>query len=168
MRRLGISVAVLCLLAPMTEAAEVMHLPWEDLGIVTGKTVRIFLGSGFLIGKATLVEADALVVDLTKTSDPANYPKGRVRVPRTKLHRFEIQTKGKLYRYLFTAAGGWLGSGAGFFAMYGVEGCNIFSTCSHSAGGVATMLGVTGAVAAAGYAAGNVEDRHWTAIEIVP
>jgi len=41
------------------------------------------------------VEADALVVDVQKTSDPNAYPKGMLRVPRQKLHRSKCRPKAK-------------------------------------------------------------------------
>jgi len=79
-----------------------MHVKWEDLPLVQGKTVRISLPGGFVTGKATSVEADALVVDLQKTSDPNTYPKGMLRAPRENLHRLEMQTKGKTGRAVLT------------------------------------------------------------------
>ena len=75
-----------------------MHVKWEDLPMVQGKTVRVSLPGGSITGKASTVEADALVVDVKKTSDRTTYPKGMLRVPREKLHRLEMQTKGKFFR----------------------------------------------------------------------
>jgi len=95
MRDLAIGVAILSILPLLAEGADVMHLKWENLPLVKGQTVRIFLLGGFISGKASAVEADALVVDVKKTSDVKTYPKGMLRVPREKLHRLEMQTKGQ-------------------------------------------------------------------------
>src|ERR1022692_4414846 len=70
-----------------------MHAQWRELSMVTGHTVRIFLPGGNITGKAGTVEADALVVDVRKTSDRREYPKGKLRVPRERLHRIEIETR---------------------------------------------------------------------------
>jgi energy-converting hydrogenase Eha subunit G len=114
-------VSILPLLA---EGSEVMHVKWENLSMVQGQTVRIFLPGGFISGKASTVEADALVVDVRKTSDPKTYPKGMLRVPREKLHRLEMQTKGKTGRILLTSLGTIVTGFTGYaVAEYGIDQC---------------------------------------------
>ena len=87
------------ILSPLPLAAEtwVRQVKWEDLSIVTGHTVRISLPGGIVTGKAGTVEADALVVEVQKTSDPNAYPKGTLRVPREKLHRLDMQEIGRAH-----------------------------------------------------------------------
>ena len=147
-----------------------MHVKWEGLWIVTGRTVRIALPGGVITGKAASVEADALVVDIRKTSDPNAYPKGMLRVPREKVHRLEMQTKGKLGRVALTSVGAILGVGGGVAtAFFGVENCDIFA-CRNDrpAAAAAAFVGIAAAGVVGGYFAGNALDKHWTAIEIVP
>jgi hypothetical protein len=154
-------VSILPLLA---EGSEVMHVKWENLSMVQGQTVRIFLPGGFISGKASAVEADALVVDVKKTSDPKTYPKGMLRVPREKLHRLEMQTKSKTGRAVLTTLGALAGVGGGAAVLASYNHClPLFGPCSqkHSAGtGAAAFVGVAAAGVAVGYFAGNALDQH--------
>jgi hypothetical protein len=170
MRNLAIGVAILSILPLLAEGAEAMHVKWENLSMVQGKTVRVFLPGGFVTGKASAVESDALAVDVKKTSDVKTYPKGMLRVPREKLHRLEMQTKGKTGRIVLTSLGTVLGISGGLAtAAFGVEGCDIF-TCRNDrpiAAGAA-WIGIAAAGVAGGYFAGNALDKRWAAIEILP
>ena len=160
------------ILSPLPLAAEtwVRQVKWEDLSIVTGQTVRISLPGGIVTGKAGTVEADALVVDVQKTSDQNAYPKGTLRVPREKLHRLEMQTKSKNFRVGGSIAAGMLAVSVGAIAAWNIDGCGLMTGCPHgySSGGVAAAVGISAAGIAGGYSAGNALDKHWTAIEIVP
>ncbi len=82
-------------IAPLgASAAEIVHLNWEGLPGLTGKTVRIAMTGGTLItGKVAGVEPDALLVNVRSTSDAKTYPKGGTRVPQATLHRFEMLKK---------------------------------------------------------------------------
>jgi hypothetical protein len=172
MRNLAIGVAILSILPLLAEGSDVMHVKWEDLSMVEGTTVRIFLPGGPITGKAARVEADALVVNVKKTSDPKTCPKGMLRVPREKLRRLEMQTKGKTGRAVMTILGALAGVGGGAAVLASYNHClPLFGPCSqkYSVGiGAAAFVGVAAAGVAGGYFAGNALDKHWTAIEIVP
>ena len=172
MRNLVIGVAILSILPLLAEGSEVVHVKWEGLSMVEGTTVRIALPGGVITGKATSVEADALVVDVQKTSDPNAYPKGTLRAPRQNLHRLEMQTKGKTGRAVLTTLGALAGVGGGAAVLASYNHClPLFGPCSqeHSAGiGAAAFVGVAAAGVAVGYFAGNALDQHWAAIEILP
>jgi hypothetical protein len=171
MRNLAIGVAILSILPLLAEGSEVVHVKWEGLSMVEGTTVRIALPGGVITGKATSVEADALVVDLQKTSDPNTYPKGMLRAPRENLHRLEMQTKGKTGRAVLTTLGALAGVGGGAAVLASYNHClPLFGPCSQepSAGiGATAFVGVAAGVAV-GYFAGNALDQHWAAIEILP
>ena len=144
-----------------------MHVKWEGLTVVVGHTVSIAMpGSAVIIGKATSVESDALVVDVRKTSDRTAYPKGVVRVPRATLHRFEMQTKGKVGRIVGTPVGFVVGGGAGLGAWVGIQG-GLWGN-NNPTGAAAAWIGIAAAGTVGGYFIGNSADRHWTAIEILP
>jgi hypothetical protein len=142
--------------------------------MVTGRTVRIALPGGAVVtGKATGVESDALVVDVRTTSDPNAYPKGTLRVPREKLHRLEMQTKGTTGRALLTSLGALLGVGGGAAAYVRIAGGNGMcwlgcSINSNHGAGAAAFAGIAAAGVAGGYFAGNALDKRWTVIEILP
>ena len=171
MRNLAMGVAILSILPLLAEGSDVRHVKWEDLSMVEGTTVRIALPGGVITGKATSVEADALVVDVQKTSDPNAYPKGMLRVPRQKLHRIEMQTKGQTGRAVLTTLGALAGVGGGAAVLASYNHClPLFGPCSQepSAGiGATAFVGVAAGVAV-GYFAGNALDQHWAAIEILP
>jgi hypothetical protein len=163
-------VAILSILPLLAEGSDVMHVKWEGLSMVTGRTVRIALPGGVITGKAASAESDALVVDVRKTSDEKAYPKGMLRVPRENLHRLEMQTKGKLGRVALTSVGAILGVGGGVAtAFFGVENCDIFA-CRNDrpAAAAAAFVGIAAAGVAGGYFAGNALDKRWTEIEIQP
>jgi uncharacterized membrane protein YoaK (UPF0700 family) len=148
-------------------AAAPIHVKWEGLTVVTGNTVSIAMPGGAVIsGKATGVEADALVVDVKKTSDRTAYPKGVVRVPRATLHRFEMLTNGKVGRIVGTPLGFVVGAVAGGFAAVFIGG-GLFSN-DHPDWAVMGFTGIAAAGTVGGYFIGNSVDKHWTAIEILP
>ena len=172
MRNLAIGVAIVSILPLLAEGSAPTHIRWENLPMVQGQTVRIFLPGGFISGKVSAVEADALVVGVKKTSDPTTYPKGMLRVPREKLNRLEMQTKSKTGRILLTSLGTIVTGLTGYaVAEYGIDQCSFWSSyCphGHSAGAGAAAFGITAVGVVGGYFAGNVLDKHWTAIEILP
>jgi hypothetical protein len=156
------------LAAPLlADAAALMHVKWEGLTVVVGNTVSIAMPGGAVIaGKATGVESDALLVDVQKTSDRTAYPKGAVRVPRATLHRFEMQTKGKLGRIVGTPVGFAVGFTAGVGAAIGIGGG--FLRNNNQGAATAALIGIAAAGTVGGYFLGNSIDKHWTAIEILP
>jgi hypothetical protein len=171
-RTFAICAAMLSIL-PLAQGANVLHVKWEGLSIVTGRTVRISLAGGSIEGKVAGVESDALVVHVRKTSDRSAYPKGTLRVPREKLHVLEMQTKSKWGRAVLTPVGALLGVGGGAAIGSGIQGCgsfDIFVGCHPRNQGAAAgvFIGVAAAGVIGGYFAGNSLDNHWTAVEILP
>jgi len=170
-RTLALAVAILSPL-PLAAGPRVRHVKWEDLPMVTGRTVRISLPGCDVTGKAGMVESDALWIDVRKTSNRNACPKGRLRVPREKLHSLEMQTKGKFFRVGASALAGMLVVPLGYAAgTYGVDRCDFWSSyCphGHSAGGVLAAVGISAAGITGAYFAGNALDTRWTVIEIEP
>jgi hypothetical protein len=172
-RTFAIGAAILSILPLLAQGAEVVRVKWENLSMVTGRTVRIALPGGVITGKAASVESDALVVDVKKTSDRNAYPKGMLRAPRENLHRLEMQTKGKAGRIALTSLGAILGVGGGAVAYVRIAGGNGMcwfgcSTNSHHGAGAAAFAGIAVAGVTGGYFAGNALDKRWTEIEIQP
>ena len=161
------SLALLLAAPLLADAAAPMHVKWEGLTVVVGKTVSIAMPGGAVIaGKTTGVESDALVVDVKKTSDRAAYPKGVVRVPRATLHRFEVQTKGKVGRSVATPMGFLVGFGAGLGAAIAIQG-GILNN-NNPTGAAAAWIGLAAAGTVGGYFIGDSVDKHWTPVEILP
>jgi hypothetical protein len=150
---------------PAANAATKLRLYWDGLSIVTGKTVSIAMPDGAVVtGKATRQEADALLLDVKKTTDRRAYPKGLLRVPRATLRVLQMQTNGKLGRIAGTLLGTLAGGIIGGYAALGIDGL----WNETSAGGATAAIGFTAAGFAGGYLAGSAIDRHWTTIEIAP
>lgn len=147
-------------------AAQPVQVQWEGLGTaVAGKTVLIAMPEGPVIsGKAVGVTPDALLVDVKSTSDAKAYPKGPVTVPRTTLHVFQMQTKGKVFRIVGTVLGSGAGLIAGGLAAWSIGG-GILSN-KHDALAAAAFFTISGGGAAAGYLIGNAADKHWTTVQI--
>lgn len=143
------------------------QLKWEELPIITGKNLMVIMPGGAAVtGKATAVEADALVMRVTKTTDPAAYPKGSLRVPRATLHTIELKTKGVKFRVIGTALGAVAGLAGGIGAAIEIQG-GLFN--NHNPGGAtAAFVGIPVALTTAGYFLGNAADRKSVTVEVLP
>jgi hypothetical protein len=159
---LGAALAILAIVPRPGQAASQLHLPWEGLTIAVGKTVSIAMPSGAVItGKAVALDPDALVVNVTRTTNPKACLKGSVRVPRASLRVLQMRTKGTLYRVLCTAGG----LAAGFVAG-GATAIAIDWNDHHPGPAVGAFLAITAGGTEAGYYAGNSADQRWTLIRI--
>jgi hypothetical protein len=86
-------------LAPAANAAEPQRLAWDELRQLVGKQVSIPLYDGCAVsGKVVEVQADALVLDVSKSSHPQACPKGSLRVPRATLYVLDLHQRGIRYR----------------------------------------------------------------------
>lgn len=168
MRRIGtlaIGAAVLSILPSLAQAAEVTHVTWDNLAMVTGKTVSIAVpGGGVITGKAIGVESGALVVKITKTTDPKGWPKGERRVPRENLRVFRMRTKGKVFRVLATVLGSGAGLAGGAAAWWSMD--SFWGKAPAKAD--AALVGIWAGGTVAGYFLGNQADKHWTTVEVLP
>jgi hypothetical protein len=166
-RTFAIGAAILSVFSLLAQGAEIEHVKWDNLSTVVGKTVMVAMPAGSVItGEATGVESDALVVNVTKTTDRTAFPKGELRVPRATLRVFQVRTKGKICRVLLTVAGAVVGMYGGASVAIGIGSGGAFGKTS--TGAVAAFIGIGFAGTVAGYEAGDAADRRWTAIEIVP
>jgi hypothetical protein len=86
-----VAVALLLCIAPSAGADPPQRLTWEELPQLVGKHVSIPLyNGGAVAGKILEVQGDALLIDVSKSTDPVAYPKGPLRVPRATLHVLEL------------------------------------------------------------------------------
>ena len=88
------------------------RLEWRDLDhMVRGRNIDIRLPSGIrLKGRVTSVEEDALMLDVSKTSNKRAYPKGRAVVPRPEVTQFMMARKDG---HTWTAVGTGIGASIG-------------------------------------------------------
>ena len=161
-----LAVALLVLwMAPAAGAVAPQRLTWEELPQLVGKQVSIPLyDGGAVTGKVREVQADALLIQVSKSTNPEVYPKGPMRVPRAKLHVLDLHGKGLKYRVIGTALGFAAGAAGGACVAIGAQG-GPFGDEGGAAG--AGMIGVMAGVTVAGYAVGNAADRRTTTIQII-
>jgi hypothetical protein len=163
----SLAAAVLLLwIVPAARAVPHQRLTWDELSQLVGKHVSIPLyDGGAVAGKVREVQADALLIEVSKSTNPVVYPKGPMLVPRSKLHVLDLHGKGFKYRVMGTALGFMAGSAGGMGVALGVQG-GLFSD-EHGTAAGAAFIGVMAGVTAAGYALGNAADRRTTTIHIV-
>ena len=153
-------------IAPAARATTPERLTWEELPQLVGKHVSIALYDGGAVsGTVREVQADALLIQVSKSTNPVAYPKGPMRVPRAKLHVLDLHGKGFKYRAIGTALGFAAGAAGGLGVAIRVQG-GLFGD-EHGTAAGAGMIGVMAGVTAAGYAVGNARDRRTTTIRIV-
>lgn len=166
-RLAAVLAAALTVGAFRAEAASPVHLQWEGLSTLVGKTVSIAMpGGSSITGKVVGADPDALLVNAKRTTDAKAYPKGLVRVPRATLHRFDMQTKGKGFRILGTLVGSVGGLAAGIGAWIGIQGGVLNNNNPGPA--AAALFGFWAGGTVGGYLVGNAADKHWTPVEILP
>jgi len=94
-----LAVLTLLSLAPSARAAEPQRLAWDELHQLVGKQVSIPLYSGCAVsGKVVEVQADALLIDVSKSSHPQTCPKGSLRVARATLYVLDLHKNRVRYR----------------------------------------------------------------------
>ena len=159
--------AVLLLwIAPAVRADSRQRLTWEELPQLVGKHVSIALyDGGAIAGKVREVQADALLIEVHKSTNLAAYPRGPMLVPRVKLHVLDLHGKSHKYRLIGAALGFAAGAAGGMGVAVGVQG-GLFSD-GHGTRAGAALVSVMAGVTAAGYAMGNAADRRATTIQII-
>ena len=157
---------LLFLVAPAAGAVTPERLTWEELPQLVGKHVSIALyDGGAVAGTVHEVHADALLIQVSKSTNPVAYPKGPMLVPRAKLHVLDLHGEGVKYRVLGTALGFVAGAAGGLGVAIRVQG-GLFGN-DHQTAAPGSMVAVMAGVTAAGYALGNARDRRTTTIRIV-
>jgi hypothetical protein len=87
------SVALLCAMAiPAAAKTSIVEVSWDQLsGLILGKTITIALPEGAVVQGETLsVTSSSLMLDVKKTSDPAQYPAGPISLPRPSISELRM------------------------------------------------------------------------------
>ena len=155
------SLALLVLL-PLSHAAvfaggtDQRQIAWNDLSAILAKNVRIVMPDGTRIeGKAVALESDALAVQVTKTTNVNDYPKGRLLVPRATLQAFDIHRPTFYWRVI----GVFVGAVGGAVAGVGISATHFGRT---SSGGPVAATAAAVVVPVAGYYLGKRADQRVT------
>ncbi len=138
------------------------RLEWGDLAaIIADQKVSLVLPDATrLQGKVLAVEAQALALDITKTSDRRAHPKGRASIPRTSVSVLRLSKPGG---HVWQIVGGILGTFGGLAAG---------GLLAWKSDNFATQLGIVVGAGAlggvGGWWGGRVSDRRTLVIEVVP
>ena len=140
-----------------------VEMRWGELGpfIARGRLTTVLPDGTVLQGRTLSVDLDALVINVSKSSDKRAYPKGRTSIPRGQVETLSIRrTEGKLGRILLTPAGFFGGAGLLVLAFLGSEG---------SGGGErSAILPIWVGANVGGYYGGKSIDSKTTVIKILP
>ncbi len=160
--------AVVILLAWPQAAApaanqERLEVRWADLKQhVAGRNLEVVLPDATHVqGNVVDVSAAALEIEIRKTSNAQNYPKGRALIPRSSLKTLQFKQVRGRWRALGTAIGAAAGGAAGGLASIPV------SNEGNTERAAAITAGAVGAGAAVGFLAGREADKRITIITIV-
>jgi len=148
-----------------------LSLPWGEIEPHIGqRTIALVLPDGVhLVGKVTDITPDALVLNVTKSSDPKGHPKGKTSIARSAVSVIQLnETKGSK-RALWSCVGAGAGLVGGWLLAEGVyhvsgEGQGLWAEPA----GIGLILGLAGAGGATGYIGGRSSDRVETYIKIIP
>ncbi|HUB79049.1 MAG TPA: hypothetical protein VMB03_09650 [Bryobacteraceae bacterium] len=144
------------------DSREQRQTTWEGLSVVVGHTVKILMPDGARIeGKATGVEVDALAIEIHKTSNKTNYPKGKFLVPRATLKTVDVDRPTGHWRAIGVSAGGAVGAVVAVLA-YELRG---FKSGSRWEAGL--LVGAA-ALPVGGYLLGRRADRRTITYVIAP
>jgi len=138
------------------------RLQWGDLaGMIAAQKVSMVLpDAAHLQGRVLAVEPEALVLDITKTSDRRAHPKGHASIPRASVSVLRLTKPGG---HVWQIVGGTLGT---------IGGMALGTLVVLAADGEDTAIGLGAGIAVAGGVAGwwggRVSDRRVIVITVVP
>lgn len=148
--------------AVRSSAADKRDVRWSELAAVAeGKKIALVLPDGAeLRGRVTAVQADTLVLDVSKTSDKTAHPKGSATLPRSSVRSFTVGRTGWKWRAIGTAIGLGGGLAAGVF----------INEYSHNEGdgAPAAVAAAIAVPAALGYLGGWAADRGTVTYQVIP
>jgi len=154
------SIAVLLLVIAPALAGQREERTWGELADLVGRKIRMTTPKAVVVeGTVTALEADALVMQIGKTSDKNAYPKGRYAAPRADLKSLDVLTKGKKFRVIGTIIGAWGGLALGIYAALHTQ---------TAARAHAVLGGVGGGATVAGYLIGDAADSQTLNISVKP
>ena len=147
---------LLCSAPIFAGSADQRQIAWSDLPMVFDQNIRIVMPDGTRIeGKAVALESDALAVQVTKTTNVNDYPKGRLLVPRATLQAFDIHRPTFYWRVI----GVFVGAVGGAVAGVGISATHFGRT---SSGGPVAATAAAVVVPVAGYYLGKRADQRVT------
>jgi len=148
-------------------ASDQIQVSWSELpGLIVGKEISLVLpDTTHVQGMALAVHADALILDVEKTSDSRSHPKGQASIPRSSVSVIERKERNAK----IGAMVGSLVGGLGGAALGGRAAWSSGSRCGPGTCGTAVVVGVLaggGGGGVLGYFAGRHFDHNVTLIRV--
>jgi hypothetical protein len=147
-------------------AQTAVELPWSEIApLIVDSEIALALPNGtYLRGKGLAIHTHTLEMEVKKTSDSREHPKGRTAIPRSSVSLIELR---KMRRF---PVGAIAGAGAGYVGgVYLGVGIGRIATSEDEIGGplLGGMLGgIAGAIVAGRL--GHKLDSRTTLIKIIP
>jgi hypothetical protein len=143
-------------------AGRELELTWNELApLISGRNIELVAPKGaFIKGEVIAVREDALVMDVTKTSDSIAYPKGNIVFPRASVTVLNLQR----------ARGAWgrsIGTVIGVLCGITVGGYVAITKTNSASAGIPTFLGISSGTTLAGYYLGKNLDKRTTQIRVI-
>lgn len=161
-RMLQTPIFIVCASVVALASTNQVEIQWSELGpMITGQRVKLVLPDGAQIqGQTVAVREDALVVNISKTSDRKSYPKGQNVVRRASVSTVQLETSRSSGR----TVGVIVGSLGGL-----ILGGDLVAHTAHSeASAIPAFFGISTGSAILGYYLGREHDRQVTIIKIAP
>ena len=149
-------------LLPAASGPGQLELPWTELGAaIADAKIALVLPSGTHIqGKVLSVDADAIRLHVSKTSDKKDIAKGDREIPRQSVSFVQVTRYSKVGRIACT-----LGLAAALGLAVAVQDVDVYEGPAVAIVPAVTAAGVAGG-AVGGYYIGKRLDRHVTEIRI--
>ena len=139
-----------------------LELKWTELAsVIGGHDVELSAPGGVLVrGEVISVRDDALVLDVSRSSDTTKYPKGSASIPRASVQELTVdRSRGSAGKNLGTI----IGVIAGVIAGGYIAG----TTTDSASAGIPMFIGLASGMTVAGYYIGKSADKHTTVIHVV-
>ena len=140
-----------------------LELKWSELApVIAGHSVELIAPGGARVqGEVISVRDDALLLDVSHSSDTNAYPKGSASIPRASVNELTVErSRGSAGKNLGTIIGVITGV---------IGGAYIAGTTTDSAGaGIPLFIALASVITVAGYYIGKSADKKTTIIRVVP
>jgi hypothetical protein len=163
--RMPVAAFLTLVLAGQTQvfaASTAVELKWDELhDIIYRHSVELTLPGAYTVkGDVAAVRADALVLDIKKTSDTKAFPKGNGVIPRSSITFLKVEQRGKSNWHT-------MGTIIGVLSGVVLGGYIAGRTATDVGPGIAIFLTSASAISVAGFLAGRSIEKKTTMIRVI-